>query len=118
MSNKGFASLTKTKLKSVGSKGGKMAQLRGTGYKLDLQSSKAASAKSAAVRRSRAARNAALILLEAGLTPEQLDILQLSEDEFIHYGGLKRTKRGFAELLDRLAVLIDSPIIVNENINV
>lgn len=100
--SKGFASLTKAQRQAVGSKGGSNAQLKGTGHQLNALTARSAAMKGVAVRRQRRARAAALVLLAAGLTPEQLDRLQLSEEELIWFGGSKRTQLRFSELLQRL----------------
>tara|TARA_R110000868_G_scaffold297468_3_gene557793 strand:+ start:512 stop:874 length:363 start_codon:yes stop_codon:yes gene_type:complete len=102
MSNKGFASLTKEAKRLIGQKGGQKSQQSGAGHKLNVFTAKVAGLKGVMVRRRKLARAAALVLLEAGLTSEELHLLQLSEEEFIYYGGSKRTEAKLKELLGRL----------------
>ena len=104
-SNKGFASLTKGQRKFVSQKGGVAVQQKGTGHRLNGLTAKHAAMKGVASRLRKQSREAALVLLEAGLTPEQLFQLQLSEAELVYYGGSKRTKTKFNELLARVAAL-------------
>ena len=100
---RGFADLSKEGRRKLGAKGGKIAQEAGVGHRLDKVSAKAAAAKSVAARKHKFARAAALNLLEAGIQPEQLHALQLSEDEMIYYGGSGRSGIKFKELLGRIA---------------
>lgn len=102
MSNKGFASLSKEAKRLVGQKGGLKSQQSGAGHKLNPITAKAAGMRGVIARRKKLARAAAIVLLEAGLTPEQLHLLQLSEEELIYYGGSKRTGAKLKELLGRL----------------
>lgn len=102
MSNKGFASLTKEAKRLIGRKGGQKSQQSGAGHKLNVFTAKAAGMKGVMARRKKLARAAAVILLEAGFTPDQLHLLQLTEEEFIYYGGSKRTGAKLKELLGRL----------------
>lgn len=102
MSNKGFASLSKEAKRLVGQKGGQRSQQSGAGHKLNVLTAKAAGLKGVQARRKKLARAAAIVLLEAGLTPEQLHALQLTEEELVYYGGSKRTGAKLKELLGRL----------------
>lgn len=99
---KGFASLTKEMKRAVSMKGGKSAQLKGTAHRLDHVTAHSASQKGVAVRRRKLARVAALVLLEAGITAEQLGLLGLTEEEYIYYGGSRRSGVRFKELLGRI----------------
>jgi hypothetical protein len=99
---KGFASLSKQQRMKMGAKGGSVAQSRGTAYKLNALTARSASQRGVAVRRARAARAAAIVLIEAGITPEQIYALQLSELELIYFGGSRRSPARFAELLIRI----------------
>jgi predicted transposase YdaD len=98
---RGFSSLSKQQRSYVSRQGGKISQLKGKGHQLNSLEGSAAAVKSAASRRRKAVMRAAQILLEAGLTAEELDRLQLSEDEYIRYGGARRTATAFEELLAR-----------------
>lgn len=100
-SNKGFASLSKQQRKLMSSKAGRLSQSKGVGYKLNKITAKAASDKGVQARRRKQARAAALILLEAGFSAEQLHELNLSEEELIYYGGSKRTGNRLKELIGR-----------------
>lgn len=101
-SSKGFASLSKQQRKLMGSKAGKASQASGAGHKLNAITAKAASLKGVLARRKKLARAAALILLEAGFTAEQLYQLELTEEELIYYGGSKRSGAKLKELIGRL----------------
>lgn len=102
MSNKGFASLTKEAKRLIGQKGGQRSQQSGAGHKLNVLTAKVAGMKGVQAHRKKLARAAAIVLLEAGLTPEQLHALQLSEEELIYYGGSKRSGTKLKELMGRL----------------
>lgn len=110
---KGFASLTKEQRRLVGAKGGRASQA-GLGYRLDAPAAKRAAARSVATRKRKFARAAALVLLQTGLTAEQLNLLQLSEDELIYYGGSDRSTVRLAELLEKLKLKVEAS---NENSN-
>ena len=102
---RGFSSLTKQQRSYVSRQGGKIAQLKGRAIRLTSVTGTQAAAKSAAARRHKAVRRAAQILMEGGCTPEQLAALELTDAEYLRYGGTKRRARDFAELQQRIAAL-------------
>lgn len=99
---KGFASLSRERLKKVSGKGGTVSQLKGTGHAFNAVSASAAGKKSAAKRKLFAMKNAALKLIECGFTAAQLASLNLSADEYIYYGGDKASGRRLRELAGRV----------------
>lgn len=99
---KGFASLSKAKRREMGAKAGRISQLKGAGHSFNSLSAKAAAAKASQNRTAKAVRRAAIYLLESGLSAEQLAQLNLSNEEYIYYGGGNSHPHRLKELEDRL----------------
>lgn len=99
---KGFASLSKFKRKEMGKKGGTASQFKGAGHAYNSITAKAAAMKGVATRKRRAVQNAAIYLLECGFSAADLAKLDLTQDEYIYFGGSESTKDRVFELKERL----------------
>lgn len=101
MSNQGFKALSKVRRTEVSRMGGHKAQALGVAHNFTSVEAAAASAKATVLRKRAAAKRAALKLMTAGFSPEQLDSLKLSVDELIYYGGSRMDKVRLIELAKR-----------------
>jgi ribosomal protein S21 len=99
---KGFASLSKAKRREMGAKAGRISQMKGAGHSYNPITARAAAAKAAQNRTAKAVRRAAMYLLECGLTAEQLAKLELSNSEYIFYGGPESTETRLKQLEEML----------------
>jgi hypothetical protein len=100
--SKGFASLSPEQRRRVSRKGGKTAAERGTKHIYSTQEASAASLKGVAVRKRKAALDAATRLIGAGFSPLDLGTLALTDDEWIYYGGKTHWPKRVGELKERL----------------
>lgn len=102
-SDRGFASISREKVKLITSKGGKAAHVKGTAHEWTPEQARAAALKSAAKRKENRAKEAALRLMaEFGFTAEELNPLNLSFDEWLYYGGSKTCAVNIEELRERI----------------
>lgn len=99
---RGFASHTKEKLKQLSAKGGTEAQAGGKGHSFNQLNAREAALKGVAKRKAKAAKLAAMRLIEQGFSAEHLALLELNVDELIQFGGSKATHADTEELLARL----------------
>jgi hypothetical protein len=98
--NQGFASLGAERRRQMSSKGGRAGHEQGTAHKYTTAEASAAGKKSAAARRARKLRDAALRLLKAGLSVEQIH--SLPDDQVLKYGGPKADQMTLNELKHKL----------------
>lgn len=108
MAGQGFASKSKQERGNVASKGGRTAHKRGTAFEWTEEQAKEASEKGVRARKRNAILRAAQTLLKEGFTVEDLNLLKLSPEEYIYFGGKKSNPTRIEELRDKLKVLRDA----------
>lgn len=100
--NRGFASMSRAKLKEVSSKGGRKANQSPKVHRFDAVEGKRYSQKGVQVRTQLAALKAIRRLIDLGFTLEELKSLNLSDKECIFYGGTTSTPKRRDELRAKL----------------
>ena len=102
-SDKGLASQSAEKRRAIQSKGGKTVFARGTGHIFDASEARQAGLKSAAGKKHKKAKYAAIRLISIhGFEPKELAWLGLSEDEWLYYGGEQSYETRLMELRQRI----------------
>lgn len=99
--DRGFGSLSAAKRKAVAAKGGRTAHLMKTAHTFNSVEAKAAATRAVLARKSKAAKAAAVRLMaDWGFQPAQL--VSLTIEELMHYGGPQTTKAKVDELRTRV----------------
>jgi general stress protein YciG len=83
----GFASMSRKRLTEVSAKGGKNADKTKLKHKWSSETASTAGKKGVQKRKQRQAAEANIRLVNMGFKVEDLKALNLSNDEYIYYGG-------------------------------